>query len=193
MQYGPNNVPVRAIAVMSMVSLAFIFVGPLNTLGTILTIPFVFTYAAVDYAYFSLAVSEDIRKRREARMWAERRRSESDGGNTKESGRRDCNGHVQCAADEGFPTNVDGDVKDDDYECDLDLLFPVDRKRRRVKTADKHHKDRGGYQLIDGSVPLPETPSQESGGKCECPAHQLHCGSHNAPRRARDFVYDTLC
>lgn len=45
------------------VSLLFIFIGDINTLGPVVTIPFLLTYAAVDYAYFALAMSFDQRKK----------------------------------------------------------------------------------------------------------------------------------
>lgn len=56
----------------------FILVGNLNALAPIVTMPFLVTYAAVDYAYFKLAMSYDIKQqqklldqaRREARHQA---------------------------------------------------------------------------------------------------------------------------
>lgn len=45
------------------ISLLFIFIGEINTLGPVVTIPFLLTYAAVDYAYFVLAMSFDQRKK----------------------------------------------------------------------------------------------------------------------------------
>ena len=54
--------------VVTVISLIFIFIGRVNTLGPIVTMPFMLTYAAVDYAYFSLAMSFDKRKAREARF-----------------------------------------------------------------------------------------------------------------------------
>lgn len=159
---------------MSLVSLAFVFVGPLNTLGTILTIPFMFTYAAVDYAYFSLAVSEESRKRRDTRLAAERRRGAACDASGKEVGRKvDHDGgcfHGAATVEEESTTVFD-DVNDDDG--DLDRLFPVDRKRRRrPEAADERRKDRaygtgqtnrGSYQLIDGRPQQPDEETDRSG------------------------------
>ncbi len=67
-QRGPNKVPVYALFVITVISLIFVFIGRVNTLGPIVTMPFMLTYAAVDYAYFALAMSFDKRNRREARF-----------------------------------------------------------------------------------------------------------------------------
>ena len=62
-QYGPNRLPLYGLVAVAAVSLLFIFIGEINTLGPIVTIPFLLTYAAVDYAYFVLAMSFDQRKK----------------------------------------------------------------------------------------------------------------------------------
>ena len=41
----------------------FIFIGDINRLGPIVTMPFLLTYAFVDYAYFVLAMSFDYRRK----------------------------------------------------------------------------------------------------------------------------------
>lgn len=67
-QRGPNRVPVYALMVAASVTLIFICVGPLNTLATIVTMPFLPTYATIDYAYFALAQSFNIQQAREERF-----------------------------------------------------------------------------------------------------------------------------
>ena len=62
-QYGPNRLPLYGLVAVAVVSLLFIFIGDINTLGPVVTIPFLLTYAAVDYAYFVLAMSFDQRKK----------------------------------------------------------------------------------------------------------------------------------
>lgn len=42
----------------------FVLVGNLNALAPIVTMPYLVTYAAVDYAYFKLAMSYDIQQQR---------------------------------------------------------------------------------------------------------------------------------
>jgi hypothetical protein len=43
--------------------LLFIFIGDVNSLGPVVTMPFMLTYASVDYAYFILAMSFDWRRK----------------------------------------------------------------------------------------------------------------------------------
>ena len=67
-QRGANQVPVYALMVITTISLISILVGQVNTLAPIVTMPFILTYATVDYAYFVLAMSFDKRKAREDRF-----------------------------------------------------------------------------------------------------------------------------
>ena len=67
-QRGPNKVPVYSLCVVTAITLIFIFVGDVNTLGPIVTMPFMLTYAAVDYCYFTLAMSFRKRRCRHARF-----------------------------------------------------------------------------------------------------------------------------
>ncbi|XP_038051638.1 solute carrier family 12 member 8-like isoform X2 [Patiria miniata] len=59
---GPNKEPIFASLVVCFVAILFIFIGHVNELGPIVTMPFLVTYAAMDYAYFSLAMSYDKEK-----------------------------------------------------------------------------------------------------------------------------------
>jgi len=65
---GPNRVPVYALIVAALVTLLFIWVGQLNTLAPIVTMPFLLTYAAIDYAYFALAQTFNIHEERDQRF-----------------------------------------------------------------------------------------------------------------------------
>lgn len=67
MQRGPNKVPIYSMTVVAIVTIAFILVGDINTLAPIVTMPFLLTYACVDYSYFALAQTFDIQIRREER------------------------------------------------------------------------------------------------------------------------------
>ena len=62
-QHGPNRLPLYGLVAVAAVSLLFIFIGDINTLGPVVTIPFLLTYAVIDYAYFALAMSFDQRKK----------------------------------------------------------------------------------------------------------------------------------
>ncbi|KAM6970570.1 solute carrier family 12 member 8 [Aplochiton taeniatus] len=65
---GPNNTPIAAICLTSLLTMAFIFIGKLNVLAPIVTINFMVTYGAIDYSYFSLAMAYDLQSATESRM-----------------------------------------------------------------------------------------------------------------------------
>lgn len=65
---GPNKVPLYAMAVVATVTTTFIIVGDINTLAPIVTMPFLLTYACIDYSYFALAQTFDIQNVREERF-----------------------------------------------------------------------------------------------------------------------------
>lgn len=60
--------PIYAMAVVATVTLTFILIGEINTLGPIVTMPFLLTYACIDYAYFALAQTFDRQYAREQRF-----------------------------------------------------------------------------------------------------------------------------
>lgn len=56
------------MAVVATVTITFIIVGDINTLAPIVTMPFLLTYACIDYSYFALAQTFDIQNKREERF-----------------------------------------------------------------------------------------------------------------------------
>lgn len=60
--------PIYAMLVVAVVTLTFIMTGEINTLAPIVTMPFLLTYACMDYAYFALAQTFDLRHSREQRF-----------------------------------------------------------------------------------------------------------------------------
>ncbi|XP_076260977.1 solute carrier family 12 member 8 [Rhynchophorus ferrugineus] len=65
---GPNKVPLYAMAVVASVTFAFILIGNINSLAPIVTMPYLLTYACIDYSYFALAQTFDIQHQREQRF-----------------------------------------------------------------------------------------------------------------------------
>uniref|UniRef100_A0A4W3HPW4 Solute carrier family 12 member 8 n=1 Tax=Callorhinchus milii TaxID=7868 RepID=A0A4W3HPW4_CALMI len=63
---GPNKTPIAAICLVGLVTMAFILIGQVNVLAPIVTINFMLTYSAVDYAYFSVCMSYDIQQNAKA-------------------------------------------------------------------------------------------------------------------------------
>lgn len=91
------------MAVVAVVTVTFIIVGDINFLAPIVTMPFLMTYACIDYAYFALAQTFDIQEQREERF------------------------RIQ-ASSPSYETRRYGSVSDGGN--DLDLLFP-DRVRHK--------------------------------------------------------------
>lgn len=60
--------PLYAMGVVATVTTAFIIVGDINMLAPIVTMPFLLTYASIDYSYFALAQTFDIQMKREERF-----------------------------------------------------------------------------------------------------------------------------
>lgn len=56
---GPNREPIIAQLVVCFIAILFIFIGHVNELGPIVTMPFMITYAGASYAYFALAMGYD--------------------------------------------------------------------------------------------------------------------------------------
>jgi len=56
------------MTVVAITTIIFIIVGDINTLAPIVTMPFLLTYACIDYSYFALAQTFDIQNRREERL-----------------------------------------------------------------------------------------------------------------------------
>lgn len=60
--------PLYAMAVVAFVTLTFILIGEINTLAPIVTMPYLLTYACIDYSYFTLAQTFDLQHQREERF-----------------------------------------------------------------------------------------------------------------------------
>ncbi len=71
LQRGPNKLPIYSMLAIALIGILFVFIGDMNTLGPVVTMPFMITYAAVDYAYFALAVSYDRVSKRHALLGAD--------------------------------------------------------------------------------------------------------------------------
>jgi len=61
---GPNKVPVKALMAISMTTLLFILIGDMNRLATLATMPFLITYAAIEYSYFALCQQFEMNQTR---------------------------------------------------------------------------------------------------------------------------------
>ena len=55
------------MGIVACVTIIFIIFGDINSLAPIVTMPFLLTYACIDYAYFALAQTFDIQTKRDER------------------------------------------------------------------------------------------------------------------------------
>lgn len=55
------------MVVVAVVTVTFIIIGDINKLAPIVTMPFLITYASIDYSYFALAQTFDLQHKREMR------------------------------------------------------------------------------------------------------------------------------
>ncbi|XP_063219479.1 solute carrier family 12 member 8 [Bacillus rossius redtenbacheri] len=114
---GPNKVPLYSMAVVAVITVTFILVGQINTLAPIVTMPFLLTYASIDYSYFALAQTFDIQHKREERFRIQSYRSSSD--------------LRQQAVGYGTTEHVASEAVDR-FNNDLDYLFPERTHHRRT-------------------------------------------------------------
>lgn len=112
-QRGPNKVPLYSMGVVATVTIAFILVGDINTLAPIVTMPFLLTYACIDYSYFALAQTFDIQMKREERF------------------------RIQ-AQSPSYESRRYGATTD--HDNDLDHLFPERTRHKNLSgVSDSHH------------------------------------------------------
>ncbi|XP_058806232.1 solute carrier family 12 member 8 [Phymastichus coffea] len=131
---GPNKVPIYALCVTAIVTVTFIMVGEINTLAPIVTMPFLLTWAGLDYAYFVLAQTFDLRHSREQRFSAQ-----------------------SPSMDRNYVTS-DRNVLID-AENDLDSLFP---ERTRHKNIVRNSVSTESNGFVDSSPSVEENTSVTS-------------------------------
>lgn len=124
---GPNKVPLNAMGIVALVVIAFIMVGDINTLAPIVTMPFLLTYACIDYSYFALAQTFDIQTKREERF------------------------RIQAQSPLYESRNYGSTNRNDYQENDLDQLFPERTRHKNLSSPENtpYHQQRPIAQ--DGS------------------------------------------
>lgn len=113
---GANKVPVYAMGVVATVTIAFILVGDINFLAPIVTMPFLLTYACIDYSYFALAQTFDIQTKRDERF------------------------RIQ-AQSPSYETRRYGSTDNNENDNDLDHLFP-ERTRHKLGNTTNQSNNR---------------------------------------------------
>lgn len=110
---GANKVPIYAMGVVASVTIVFILVGDINFLAPIVTMPFLLTYACIDYSYFALAQTFDIQIKRDERF------------------------RIQ-AQSPSYESRRYGSTATNENDNDLDHLFP-ERVRHKLGTNTIQH------------------------------------------------------
>ena len=64
LQRGANQEPYVASIFVGLIAVILILIGNVNTLAPVVTMPFLMTYAATNYAYFKLVMCVDMRNRK---------------------------------------------------------------------------------------------------------------------------------
>lgn len=116
---GANKVPIYAMGVVASVTIVFILVGDINFLAPIVTMPFLLTYACIDYSYFALAQTFDIQIRRDERY------------------------RIQ-AQSPSYESRRYGSTATNDNDNDLDHLFP-ERVRHKLGATTVSSDDHRSY------------------------------------------------
>ena len=66
---GPNKIPVWGIILFSLFVMIFVMIRSVNTLATIVTIPYLMTFAFVEYSYFSLLKTQEFQLLNEEKLF----------------------------------------------------------------------------------------------------------------------------
>ncbi|XP_070501508.1 solute carrier family 12 member 8 [Chironomus tepperi] len=116
---GPNKVPLNAMSVVAIIIISFIIVGDINSLAPVVTMPFLLTYACIDYSYFALAQTFDIQTKREERF------------------------RIQAASPLYESRNY-GATNNHHDENDLDVLFPERTRHKHLSSPENtpYHQQR---------------------------------------------------
>lgn len=117
---GPNKVPLNSMGIVATVIIAFIMVGDINKLAPIVTMPFLLTYACIDYSYFALAQTFDIQTKREERF------------------------RIQAQSPLYESRNYGATNHHDPHDNDLDVLFPDRTRHKDLSSPDNtpYHQQR---------------------------------------------------
>lgn len=100
-------------------------VGDINTLAPIVTMPFLLTYACIDYSYFALAQTFDIQTKREERY------------------------RIQAQSPLYETRSYGATIHNDYQENDLDQLFPERTRHKNLSSPEStpYHQQRPEAQL----------------------------------------------
>lgn len=118
---GPNKVPLNAMGVVAIIIISFIVVGDINSLAPVVTMPFLLTYACIDYSYFALAQTFDIQTKREERF------------------------RIQAASPLYESRNYGATNNHQDHDHgDLDVLFPERTRHKNLSSPENtpYHQQR---------------------------------------------------
>ncbi|EDO46430.1 predicted protein, partial [Nematostella vectensis] len=140
---GANKEPYVASIFVAVIAMLFILIGNLNALAPIVTMPFLVTYASIDYAYFKLAMSYDLKQKQKLLDAGCRQQRDSE---TKS----ESSPTTKLRSDDGFSKKcivfllpVDATEKDDSLEKENVEKDGVPGQEKGAITVDMGSKDHG--------------------------------------------------
>nr|XP_040057588.1 solute carrier family 12 member 8 isoform X2 [Gasterosteus aculeatus aculeatus] len=118
---GPNKIPVAAIFLTSLLTMAFIFIGQVNVRAPIVTINFMLTYSFIDYSFFSVAMTFQLqaKEKRETLVQAETNRR----GSARQSSTPLIEDNLLRYGSEGESPRGKGTLLE--FTRDMDQIFPA--------------------------------------------------------------------
>ncbi|KAM9448811.1 solute carrier family 12 member 8 isoform 1-T1 [Salvelinus alpinus] len=157
---GPNKTPVAAIVLTSLLTMAFIFIGQVNVLASIVTINFMLTYSFIDYSYFSVAMTYNLQPR-EKRVGPAKRPGTGASSFTNHTSKP-----LMTSTHQGYGT--EGDVASPgkgtllEFTRDMDQIFPLPNAGEQEETEKDKATEKVSMPGLRGRIRRVKAPAKKT-------------------------------